>query len=58
MPPSRETKQVSFVLRISDPSANAAEVAAKNDRVGLDAVVPPDVDGNALAVSDDHENRL
>ena len=65
-PPSREAKRLSFVLWTNDPRANAAEVAAKNDRVGFAGVESLDVDGNALlpaarsyvSVSNDHENML
>ena len=54
------------MLWTSDPRANAAEAAAKNDRVGLAGVESLDVDGNALlpaarsyvSVSGDHENML
>lgn len=68
LPPSRGAEQLSFVLRTSDPSANAAEAAAKNDRVGLVKVesLNADVDGNMLlhvarsqvSASNDHENML
>lgn len=48
---SREAKQLSFVFRTSDPSANAAEAAAKNDRVGLVGVGSPDVDVDDTVLS-------
>ena len=68
MPPSKEAERLSFGLRTSDPSANAADTAAKNDRVGLVRVESLDVgvDGSVLlpaarsqvSVSIDHENML
>ena len=66
LPPSREAERLSFVLCTSDPRANAAETAAKNDSVGLAGVESMDVDGNALlpaarpyvSAPNGHENML
>ena len=44
LPLSSEAERLSFVLRTNDPSANAAEAAAKNDRVGLVWIESLDVD--------------
>lgn len=64
LPPSGEAKKLSFVLRTSDPSANAAEAAAKNDKVGLvrvesldDIVLSPPA-RSYVSVSNDHEKML
>lgn len=68
MPSSMGVEQMSIVLRTSDPSANAAEVAAKNDRVGIVGIESPDVGvGGVLplpaarsraSITDDHKNML
>ena len=44
LPLSSEAERLLFVLRTNDPSANAAEAAAKNDRVGLVWIESLDVD--------------
>lgn len=65
---SKDAERLSLVLRSSDPSANAAEVAAKNDKVGLVRIESLDVDveddgllpapRSKASVSNDQENMV